>query len=92
MVQDDIFTRHLDRRRVDVDGQHLSGAQARRRNGQDAAAGAYIHHAHIALEVLFQQLHAHVGRLVRAGAECHAGVQFNDQILRAWAGTPPRWA
>ena len=82
MIQSDIFTRHLDRCGVDIDGQHLSGAQTRRRDGQNAAAGAHIHDAHIAFEVLFEQLHAHVGRLVRAGAKRHAGVQLNDQVLR----------
>ena len=74
-----VFLRHAHGVGVNIHGHHIRRAQPRGGDGQDAAAGAHVQH--LAAPVIpLDQLHAHGGGLVGAGAEGHARVDLDDQV------------
>ena len=69
---------------LDVDGQHLAGAQHFGHDGQDARAGAHVQHAQ-AFVVHVELVFYHQGRgFVVASAEGHA--RHNDDVVVHAAG------
>ena len=67
---------------VDVIGGTRSGAQFSRADGEDPRAGADVENALAAREVFLEKRNHEAGRLMRAGAERHAGIHADDDLTR----------
>lgn len=84
LIQADIGAGCGDSNGIGIYGQHLSCAQFGGSQGQDAGAGAQVQDGHAGPEQVLQGGQAHLCRGMQAGAESHAGIKRDDDVL--WLG------
>ena len=75
-----VLRRNLDRQLIQINRQHIRRAELCRRQRENAASASDVDGAASGRHILFELLHAHERRFVRARSERHAGIEFKDEV------------